>query len=152
MEGREGEKEVEEGVALSNLSADGEECEEREGGREVMEMELEERGTSTDLSAQKQYDEPEAGTTSRRRTRGKRGGDAPLLPCKPPPKHHTTIKWDGGARDMRYRRMHGGVASEKSDNQQGLARGRRWGPLGGRGGGGEDCRESDEDDGAKGHG
>ena len=53
---------------------------------------------------------------------------------------------------MRYRRMHGGVASEKSDNQQGLARGRRRGPWGGQGGGGEDCRESDEDDGAKGHG
>ena len=34
-------------------------------------------------------------TTTSRQTRGKRGGDAPLLPCKPPPKHHT-IKLDGG--------------------------------------------------------
>jgi len=40
---------------------DGEECEECKGGREVVEMKLEvERGTSTDLSAQKKYDEPEA--------------------------------------------------------------------------------------------
>jgi hypothetical protein len=39
----------------------GEECEEREGGRAVVEMELEERGTSTDLLAQKNYDEPETG-------------------------------------------------------------------------------------------
>ncbi len=144
--------EVEEGVALSNLSADGEECKEREGGREVMEIELEERGTSTDLLAQKHYDELEAGTTSHRQTRGKGGGNALLLPCKPPPKHHTTIKWDGGARDMRYRQMHSGVASKKSDNQQGLARGRQQGPWGGRGSGAEDCREFDEDYGAKGHG
>ena len=34
--------------------------------------------------------------TTSQQTRGKRGRDAPLLPCKPPPKHHT-IKWDGGA-------------------------------------------------------
>lgn len=45
-------------------SHDGEECEECKEGREVVEMKLEvERGTSTDLSAQKKYkyDEPEAG-------------------------------------------------------------------------------------------
>ena len=44
-------------------SHDGKECEECKEGREVVEMKLEvERGTSTDLSAQKKYkyDEPEA--------------------------------------------------------------------------------------------
>jgi hypothetical protein len=39
---------------------DGKECKEREGGREVVEMELEERGTLMDLLAQNNYEEPEA--------------------------------------------------------------------------------------------